>query len=140
MMIADEIKNIKSGKVELRKFGLTVGIVLGLLGALLFWRGRGYYPYLLVPSAILLLLCVAAPTLLKPVHKAWMTLAVLMGWFMTRVILCALFYLMVTPIGLLGRLVGKEFLELKLNRSAPGSYWIPREVAKHGKENYERQF
>ncbi len=82
-MIIEPIKNIKSGRSDLRKFGITVGIVLGLLGGLLFWRGKDSYLYFLMLSATFLLLGLVVPILLKPIHKVWMTLAVLMGWFMT---------------------------------------------------------
>jgi hypothetical protein len=63
-----------------------------------------------------------------------------MGWCMTRLILIALFYLVVTPIGLLMRLLGKDFLELKLDRSSAVSYWIPREGPRPEAENYNNQF
>ena len=42
-MIIDEIRHIKSGKKDLWKFGITMGIVLGVLGVLFLWRGRGFY-------------------------------------------------------------------------------------------------
>ncbi|MFX0197132.1 MAG: SxtJ family membrane protein [Candidatus Hodarchaeota archaeon] len=135
----EEIKNIKSGRRELRKFGITVGIVLGLLGGLFFWRGRDYYSYFLILSAALILLGLTIPILLKPVYKMWMTLAMLMGWVMTRVILSILFYLVITPIGLLAKLLGKNFLELKFNRNAD-SYWIPKGKVKSERSCYERQF
>ena len=138
-MIIEEIKNIEGGRRELRKFGITVGIVLGLLGVLFFWRGRDYYSYFLVLSAALLLLGLVVPILLKPIHKVWMTSALLLGWLMTRVILSVLFYLVVTPIGLFARFFGKRFLDLKFNRNA-NSYWIPKGKVKLEKSNYERQF
>ncbi len=138
-MIIEEIKNIKSGKRELRKFGIVVGIVLGLLGVLFLWRGKDTYSYFLILSAAFLILGLAVPILLKPIHKVWMTLAELLGWLMTRVILSVLFYLVVTPIGLLARLSGKDFLDSKFDRNA-NSYWIPKGTVKFEKSNYERQF
>ena len=44
-MLINEIENIKSGKKQLRKFGITIGIALGLLGALFWWRGKDMYCY-----------------------------------------------------------------------------------------------
>ena len=139
MVIIEEIKNIKSGKKELRKFGITVGIALGLLGGLFLWRQREYYSYFLILSVAFLLFGIAVPILLWPVHKVWMSLAVLVGWVMTRVILIVLFYLVVTPTGLLARVFGKDFLNLKFNSDA-GTYWIPKEKVKFERGNYERQF
>ncbi|NOZ70173.1 MAG: hypothetical protein GXP46_13245 [Deferribacteres bacterium] len=135
----EEIRNIRSEKSDLRKFGLSVGIVLGLLGGLLFWRGKDYYSYFLVISAVLIIAGLTLPAVLKPFQKAWMSLAVVMGWFMTRVILSILFYLGFSLIGLLGRLFGKDFLDTKMDKSKP-SYWHYRKPEKFSKSSYERQF
>lgn len=138
-MIAEEIRNIKSGKSDLRKFGISVGIVLSLLGGLFLWREKSYYFYFFILSATLIFPGLAAPTILKPIHKAWMTLAVLLGWLMTRLILIVLFYLIVTPISCLAKLFGEQFLDLKFNKDA-NSYWIPRKTEKFQRSDYERQF
>ena len=138
-MVAEEIKHIKSGKRELREFGISVGIVLGVFGGFSLWRGRDYYSCFLILSAAFLLLGLVVPILLKPIHKVWMTLAVLLGWLMTRVILSVLFYLVFTPIGLLAKLFNKHPLDLEFNRNAD-SHWIPREAMKFEKTNYENQF
>lgn len=139
MFLQEEIKNIKSGKKELRQFGTTVGIILALLGGLLLFRGKVYYFYFLFFGVVLLCLGLVAPILLKPVQKIWMTLAVSIGWVMTRAILSLLFYLVVTPIGVLVKMIGKDSLDLKFDRNV-NSYWIAREPAKFDKRSYENQF
>lgn len=139
-MIIEEIKNIKSGRRELRKFGITFGILLGLLGGWFFWREKEHYSYFLILSVAFLLFGLVVPIVLKPVYKVWMTLAVLLCWLMTRFILSVLFYLVVTPTGLLARSFGKDFLDLKFDRSAAGSYWIPRKRVKFERSDYEKQF
>jgi hypothetical protein len=68
-----------------------------------------------------------------------MTLAILIGWFMTRIILSILFYLVLTPTRLLARLFGKQFLDLKMDNSKK-SYWNYRESKELKKSEYERQF
>ena len=138
-MMLEEIRNIKSNSQEWRKFGLVVGVVFGLLGALLLWRGRHYYIYFLAASAALILPALVYPPVLKPVHKVWMTVALLIGWVMTRVILTVLFFLVLTPIALIARLFKRNFLDLKLDRSAR-SYWIVKEHQDGRKERYEQQF
>ena len=138
-MISEEIKNIKSGRSELRKFGITIGIVLGLLGSFFLWRGKTYYSTFFIISTLFLFLGLVLPVLLKPIQKIWMVLAILMGWFMTRIILIILFYLIVTPIGLLARLFGKDFLNTKFNKN-PDSYWISKKTITFDKRNYENQF
>lgn len=139
-MVGETIKNTKSAGAELRRFGVTVGIVLGLLGGLFWWRGRNYYFYFLILSAAFLLLGLVVPIALKPIHKVWMGLAMLLGLLMTRVILCLLFYLVVTPIGILARLFGKDFLNSNFNKNAADSFWIPRKTARFERSTYEKQF
>ena len=138
-MIIEEIKNIKSTKSELRKFGITMGIILGFFGMLFLWRKRACYSYFFVFSATFLFFGLLLPDLLKLIHKIWMSFSIVMGWVMTRVILCILFYLVISPIGFLMRLSGKDFLNLKFNKDID-SYWIPRKKVKFEKSDYERQF
>jgi hypothetical protein len=138
-MLIEEIKNIKSGKSDLRKFGITVGLVIGLIGGALWWRGKDYYTIFAIISAALIISGLVFPVLLKPIQKGWMTIAVLLGWFMTRLILSVLFYFIFTSIGLLSRLLGKQFLDLKMDKSSE-SYWIKREPKPFDKKDYERQF
>ena len=138
-MITEEIKNIKSDKKELRKLSLVIGIFLGLLGGLSWWRSTGHYPWLFVVAMAFLLIGFVRPMLLKPIHKAWMTLAILMGWVVTKIILSVLFYLIVTPIGLSIRLLGKDILDLEFSDDTD-SYWIPRKEVKKDRSDYERQF
>ena len=138
-MIIEEIKNIKSTRSDLRKFGITMSFVLGLLAGLFLWRGKDYYLYFLILALLFLLLGLALPDLLKIIYKIWMSLAMIIGWFMTGVILIVFFYLVFTPIGLFVKLFGKRLLGMKLDRNAQ-SYWVPRKTLEYEKRNYEAQF
>ena len=138
-MIQEELKLIKEDKRSLRKFGLTVGVVLLLVGIVLYLIDKPAFVYLGVIGLLLILLGVSLPILLKPLNKAWMTLAILLGWFMSRVILTILFYLIVTPIGILLKIFGKDLLKLKTNDPLI-SYWEEREKRGIEKTDFERQF
>ena len=138
-MIFEEFKKIKHGRAELKKFGITIVIVLGLLGGLLLWKAKWYYFYLFLFSAVFIISGYTIPFLLKPIYMGWMTLAVIMGWVMTRIILMFLFYLVVTPIALLARVTGYIFLETKFDKKC-NSYWFPQNPTSSNKENYEKQF
>jgi len=138
-MLIEDIKNIKSGKKELRQFGITMGIVLLLMGLFLWWRGREWYPYVIVIALAFFVLGLVLPALLKPLHKPWMTLALVLGWCVTGVIMMVVFYLVVTPLSLVARWCGKDFLHTKFEKDAQ-SYWIPKENIKRDKKTYENQF
>jgi hypothetical protein len=139
MSIHADIKKLKTGARDLRKFGLTVGGVFVLLGVLVFLRHRSSYPFFLGAGAVLTALGAIWPRALKYVYIAWMTLAFTLGFVMSNVILALFFFLVVTPIGLLARLFQKDFLARKWERQA-ASYWIQRSREKEMPESYERQF
>ncbi|MDR3667890.1 MAG: SxtJ family membrane protein [Ignavibacteriaceae bacterium] len=138
-MIKDEIKNIKQSPKDLRKFGLTVGTVIFLFGCLLLWKHKPSQFYFLSIGAALILLGLIFPVILRPLNKIWMILAILLGWIMTRVILSLLFYIVITPIGLIARISGKHFLDLKIDKSRT-SYWDKRKNVQVSPADYERQF
>lgn len=138
-MVIEEIKKIDSSVKKLREFAYVVGGVLIGLGVLLWWRGKAHFPYFLAPGLILVCAGVLFPQGLKPLQKAWMTLALLMGWVMTRALLTILFFLAVTPISLCLRLIGKDLLDLRLRREET-SYWKPRSRGHGAPSDYERQF
>ena len=138
-MLKEEFKNIDSSRPELKKFGLAVGGVLLAIGAYMLYRGNPGFWWLIVPGGLLMLLGWLAPAVLKPIHRPWMMLALVMGWLMTRVILSLLFYLILSPIAILARLSGKTFLDLKWPDQRD-SYWRNREDGIPDKSHYENQF
>ena len=135
----EEIKNIKSEKSDLRKFGITVGIILLIISGFLFWKEKESFQIFLAIGIILFLTAVALPSVLKPVYWIWMIFAIILGWIMTRVILSLLFYVVFTSIGLTLRFFGKQFLELRWDKSKE-SYWNFRTNEHLQNENYEKQF
>lgn len=139
-MIREELKQLKTEPRDLRKFGLLVGGVFGLLAAWCYWRGKAAFPYLLAPAIPLILLGAIWPRSLKQVYLAWMTLALVLGLIVSTILLTVFFYVVVTPIGLLARVVGKDFLSLKLQPQAK-SYWLARvRGAPKQRHEYEQQF
>ena len=138
-MILDDIRNIKSSKRDLKKFGITMGIVLAVFGALFLWRQRNVYVVLFGISAFFLFFGLVIPVVLKPIQKVWMSFAITIGWFMSRVLLTILFFIILTPTGLLLRLFGKDFLDTDL-RKKKETYWITMDSSKKDKMTYEKQF
>jgi hypothetical protein len=137
--IREDIKQLRTSDHDLRKFGLVVGGVFAALGLLFLWRHPGRSPYFLWPGGTLLLFGLVLPRALKWVYIAWMSVAFVLGFVMAHVILTLFFYLVMTPIGLVARWFGQDFLSLKLDRAAK-SYWLPREKKARSPADYERQF
>ena len=127
-------------KKEYRKFGISVGIAFLLLSGLLWWRGfpTGFRVTVSLGGA-LLAFGLVAPALLKWPFKGWMKFAAGAAWFNTRLILGLVFYLVMTPVGLLLRLFGKRPLAMELDREAD-SYWIRREQTEYDPTRSEKHF
>jgi len=137
--VLEDIKNIKCTTSNLRKFGLLIGAILAVLGGLCLWKQNQYYSYLFILATGLIGSGVLYPLLLKPFYLIWMTIATILGWIMTRIILCIVFYFIVTPIGFFARLLGKQFLRLKIDANAD-SYWIKKDDVPFEKKDYENQY
>lgn len=145
MSILHEIKAIRSTPRDLRNFGIVFAVAGAVIGGWLMWKHRHdasytLHYYFLGGGAVFLLLGLAVPKVLQPLQKVWMTLAVLMGWVMTHLILSLLFFIGFAGMRALGALFGKRFLELKPDPAAT-TYWLPRTTRPpRTVENYERQF
>jgi hypothetical protein len=139
MAIIEEIKNIKGDKSDWKKFGITMGVILTIIGLFMLWKKNNYYDYSLSLAAAFFITGLILPSLLKPVYKAWMALSVVMGFIMTRMIMVIIFYMIVTPLRLVASITGKEFLDMKIDKNVK-SYWIIREKTQRVKSYYEKQF
>jgi hypothetical protein len=139
-MIQEELQQLSKTPRDLRKFGLTVGGVFALLGAFFLWRQKPLWPWFLVPGASLMFFGLVAPRALKGVFVGWMALAFTMGLVVSTLVLMICYFGIITPLALIGRLAGKDFLSEKLNPDAK-SYWLPRDrsIARQPSD-YERQF
>lgn len=138
-MLLEEIKKIPSTEKDLKKFGITIGLVLLVITLLMIYYSNYYYPYVGITGLALIILAYTFPVGLLPLQKVWMSLAIVLGFISTRIILSLLFYLVITPIGLTARLFGKDFLDEKIQKDKK-SYWNYREKIPYKKEDSERQF
>jgi hypothetical protein len=114
---------------RLKRFGLVMAAALAVAGIVVAYRGG---PRPAVPGAVLLGLAgfflgaaFAFPALLSPLEWAWMKLASALGWVTTRLFLTLFFYLVLTPVALVLRLLGKDPIDRRIARDAK-TYWRTR--------------
>ena len=134
----EEIKSIKTSNKDIRSFGITIGIILFIISATLLYYDKSSYQIIAYIGGGFIALGIIIPILLKPIYILWMTFAVMLGWVMTRVILGLVFYLIMTPIGLITKLLGEDFLDLK--ETNVKSYWNNRDSHLEQNQDYEKQF
>ena len=128
-----------TGRSE-RSFGLTLGILALLVAGLMLWRQRLVWAVALgAVGALLVLLALATPALLRPLSRLWTRFGLLLHAVVTPIVMALLFYLTITPIGIVMRLLGKDLARLKFDRAA-ATYWIARQPPGPPPETMRRQF
>ena len=125
-------------RTELRKFGFTTAaIVAALFGLALPWLfGRAWARWPWIVAVLLALPAGFAPALLATVHRAWTAVGSVLGWINTRILLAAAFYLVVMPVGVVMRLVGRD--PMRRAKSVGPSYRQPS--TERAAEDMERPF
>jgi len=125
-------------QTQARKSTLVVAGVLALIGGWQAYRGRDAAVMALGAAVAALLVVAAIAPAAMWFHKWWMTLAGVLGYVNSRILLGAMFYLVLTPTGLLMRLLGNNPLERR--RGDPGAHWHKRSNTRQTREGYERAF
>src|SRR6266542_4853545 len=109
-----------------RAFGYVFSAVFLIIAMRPLVSGRAPHWWALIVSAAVLMVTVAAPALLTLPNRLWHRFGILLNRVTSPAVLAILFYVVVTPTGLLMRAFGKDTLRLRQNGSAD-SYWIRRD-------------
>jgi len=121
-----------------RSFGVSVGPVLMVIATVLAWRGRTTSGIVLGAFGAVLLVCgLTRPSLLKRPSDVWWRFAHVLGWFNSRVLLVAIYVLLIVPIAFVWRLMGKDPLRL---RRRDGSGWQAYPARYRDPQHYRRMF
>lgn len=122
-----------------RSFGLVFATVFTVIGLYPLARGDPAHIWAVAVAALFLAAAVVAPGLLKPLNRIWFRLGLALHRVVSPTVMAVLFYLTVTPVGLLMRLFGKDPLRLRFDAKAE-SYWIVREPPGPDPETMRNQF
>lgn len=130
------MEKIDTSKKAIKNFALIFAVGFSIISLFAWRHHKNWY---LIPYFIGLIVLITNFTnylLLKPLYIFWMRLGFVLGWINTRIILLVVFYLVVTPIALIMRLMRKDLLNLDIDKQA-SSYWIKKQ-----KDNtdYQKQF
>ena len=124
----DEIK-ISSN----RSFGIVFFIVFLLIGTYPLLHHDHVRIWSLIISIVFLILGLLNSKILFPLNKIWFKFGILLGKIISPLIMGLIFFVVVTPIGLLMRLFNKDLINLKFNKSK--SYWIEKNEPKSKMKN-----
>ncbi len=124
---------------EWKKFGIGLSIILAILGTIQWIRGNSLFPIFYLISGAAIISGLIFPVILKPLFILFSYIGFALGGVMTRVILSALFYLVLTPIGLISRLMRKRYLQTGIGTNEK-TYWNKHQEQAASKEYFEKQY
>jgi Saxitoxin biosynthesis operon protein SxtJ len=122
-----------------RNFGLVFAAVFALMGLAPLVHAGGVRLWPLPVAVAFLAVTAVRPGALAPLNRLWFRIGILLGKVMTPVMMGVLFFVVVTPVGLLMRLCGKDPLRLKREPAAK-SYWLERSGLGLTAESLKDQF
>ena len=112
----------------LRQFGLLVGGILLALALYPFvWKGQEVRTWLAIPGGLLAAAGLVVPNALSQVYRGWMAVGHALGWVNTRIILGIVFYGIVTPMGLVMKMMGMDPMRRGFDPTAK-SYRVARQA------------
>ena len=120
----DLTKNKSSNK----SFGIVFASVFLIISLYPLLNNENVRIWSLIISLIFLILGLLNSSLLTPLNKIWFKFGILLGKIFSPLIMVAIFFFVVTPIGVFMRILRKDLLNLKFNKSS--SYWIKKEGSK----------
>jgi hypothetical protein len=127
----------RATRKELRQFGLFVGAVFTVIGLWpLVFRGEPLRLWAIGIGSLLIVCGGVLPSVLAPIHKGWMWVGHILGWINTRILLGIVFYALVTPIGIVVRLMGKNTMRKGFAESST-TYRIARSPRHHSHMKYQ---
>lgn len=104
-----ERRNHQAINKELRQFGLVVGGVFSVIGLWpVMFRADSPRLWAMILGSLLIALGVIVPQTLRQVHQGWMKIGHVLGSINTKIILGIIYYLLITPMGIVMRLMGKD--------------------------------
>ena len=116
-----------------KSFGIVFFIVFFLFGIWPVLTGNDARYWSISLSLIFLILGFLNSKLLSPLNRLWFKFGIILGNFIAPIIMGLIFFLVVTPIGLIMKLLGKDLINLKKNKDK--TYWIEKKEIKTSMKN-----
>jgi hypothetical protein len=114
-------------KKDLLVFGLTLPLIFAIIGTLVRTKLGAAQASIVVWGAggVVSALYALVPPLRRPIYRGWMYAVFPIGWTVSHILLAFLFYVVVTPVGLVMRVAGRDPMTRRFDRGA-ASYWVKR--------------
>ena len=134
-----EVKKTFSRR-ELLWFGPLFALFIALIGWVLWQSGVGWdiLSVLAIAAGLLIVVYYLVPPLQRPLHRGWMFSVMPIGWIVSHLLLSVIYYLLLTPIGLIMKAVGYDPMRRKLEPNRE-TYWVNRQKSEDP-QRYFKQY
>ena len=124
-----------------RSFGLIMTCACLIFGLIIWWKnlGNNWMVSFWLAAVVFFLLAIFWNTPLKPLNTFWIKFGNLLHRLMSPIVIGIIFFIVITPIGLIMRLMRKDLLNLRLNQDA-SSYWVARNKEMDNNSSMTQQF
>lgn len=122
-----------------KSFGVVFAVVFAIVGVWPLWDGGSPTYWAFGLSASFLVLALGRPRTLAPLNRLWHLVGLGLGKVVTPLVMGLIFFVTITPMALIMRMMGKDPLRLKFEPEAD-SYWIERNPSGPDPETLNRQF
>ena len=131
--------NIDTSDKKVRSFAFLFSVIAIALAAFRYYKGGNSWIWFVAGSGFSILTGLFLKPVLRPIYVLWMKFAYVLGWVNTRLLLGIFFYVVITPVGLVLRLLGRDPLTRKIDRSQ-SSYWTKPDPRPFDAKRYEHLF
>ena len=129
----------KDFEKQSKHFGLLLSVIFFILAVYLIFKKSIFLgQFLLILSGTFFLVSITIPRYLNRITKLWLRFGDILGRVVSPITLGLIFFILITPIGMLTRLFGRD--ELLLKRTTKRSYWLMRNKNNEKFNSFEKQF
>lgn len=122
-----------------RSFGFVFAVVFALIGLFPLISGGGLRLWSIAIAVGFLIVALVVPAALAPLNRFWLRFGLLLHKIVNPIVLGIMFFLVITPMGVLMRLFGKDLLKLRYDPNA-ASYWVGRAPPGPAPKSLDHQF
>jgi len=109
-----------------RMFGIIFSLLFSIIGMFPLWHGKKVRLWAIAAAVVLFIVAIILPGALRVLNRTWIQISLVISRVTNPLIMTFLYYFVITPMGVIMRVLGRDPLRLQKDKIAK-SYWIERE-------------
>lgn len=122
-----------------KSFGILFGSIFLIIAIYFVFQKNNYFSFVsFLLSFSFFIMSIFKPILLLPLNRLWMRFGLLLSLILNPIVLGVIFFVLITPIGIISRLFGRDELRVKLKEK--NSYWVVSNLNNNKETSFKQQF